>query len=278
MDRKEMAAFLKAQRGRIDPQSAGFRPGRRRRVSGLRREEVAELVGISPDWYARLEQGRELGVSATVLERLAVALSLSPTEAAYLFSLAGLSAPKTATQDEKAVPELTSHRDLLESFGPNPAYYVSGPWNLAFCNRAAARMIPELLGPEGNGNVLRMIFCSSGFRKRLVNWADHAQRCIAVFRGDYGRNIDDARFRRLAAELTVASPEFAEWWPQQKVGTRSPTVKLLRDPELGELSFTLHFFHATEARNLILVVFAGDAEARERIASALEAADETAPV
>lgn len=267
MDRREMAAFLKARRSRIDPVSAGFPPGRRRRVSGLRREEVAELAGISPDWYARLEQGRDLGVSATVLERLAAALRLSPTETAHLMSLAGLPVADAVTEDEKAASELETRRDLLESFGPNPAYYVSGPWDLAVCNRAAARMIPELLGPEGNGNVLRMIFCSHSFRERLANWADHAQHCIAVFRGDYGRNIDDARFRRLAAELTVASPEFAEWWPQQKVGMRSPTVKLLRDPELGELSFTVHFFHATEARNLILVLFAGDAEARKRIAA-----------
>lgn len=270
MDRQEMGAFLRVCRQRIDPQSAGFPVQRRRRVAGLRREEVAELAGISPDWYTRLEQGRHVGISREVVERLIEALRLSPAESEHLVALSGVSPRVMASDDMAQLPVGDdAPEQLLGALQPHPAYYITGPWDLVAWNDAAARVIPELLAPENEGNVLRMVFCDERFRARLVDWEAHARRCLAIFRGDYGRNPADARFRRLAADLTLASPEFAAWWPRHEVGFRAPSAKRLRDREFGELRFVVRFFHAAERADLILVVFTGDTGAQEQIQAAL---------
>ncbi len=271
MDRQEMGAFLKACRSRIEPRTAGFPVSRRRRVTGLRREEVAELAAISADWYTRLEQGRDVGVSREVLERLITALRLTASEADHLIALSGISpTPALPETPAKNAAGDAAHQHLLDALSPHPAYYVAGPWDLVAWNDAAARIVPEILAPGAHGNLLRMIFCDERFRARLTDWEDHARRCLAVFRGDYGRHPGDTRFRRLAAELTVASTEFAQWWPAHEVGIRSPTAKRLRDPDLGELNFVVQFFHAAEQSDLVLVVFTGDTETQARIAGVLQ--------
>lgn len=277
MDRQEMGAFLRACRSRIDPRTVGFPVHRRRRVAGLRREEIAELANISTDWYTRLEQGRDVGVSRDVPERLIAALCLTSSEADHLVALSGISPkPVKGVEPEGHAEGSAAHQELLDSLSPHPAYYVTGPWDLVAWNDAAAHIIPEILAPETHGNLLRMVFCHHGFRGRLVEWESHARQCLAVFRGDYGRHPGDVRFRRLAAELTVASAEFAQWWPEHEVGVRSPTTKKLRDPELGELSFVVQFFHAAEQSDMVLVVFTGDAPTQQFIATTLERQGEAA--
>ncbi|WP_435105123.1 helix-turn-helix transcriptional regulator [Arhodomonas sp. AD133] len=270
MDRQEMGAFLKACRSRIDPRTAGFPVSRRRRVAGLRREEIAELADISADWYTRLEQGRDVGVSREVLQRLITALRLTASEAEHLIALSGISPrPAAPASPRKNAAGDGTYQHLLDALSPHPAYYITGPWDLMAWNDAAARIVPEILAPETHGNLLRMIFCHDRFRARLVDWESHARQCLAVFRGDYGQHPGDTRFRRLAAELTVASTEFAQWWPAHEVGIRSPTAKRLQDPELGELNFVAQFFHAAEQPDLVLVVFTGDTTTQQRIAGAL---------
>ncbi|MDN3516578.1 helix-turn-helix transcriptional regulator [Aquisalimonas lutea] len=282
MDRQEMGAFLRACRGRTDPVSSGFAVGKRRRVAGLRREEVAELAGISPDWYTRLEQGRDVGVSRDVLERLIDAFQLTASEADYLISLSGIS-PATQTEQRPAPggTEQVAQQRVLESLNPHPAYYVAGPWDLVAWNESAEQVMPELFRTDARRNALRMVFCNESFRERLADWEQHARHCMAVFRGDYGRHPGDERFRRVAAELTIASPEFARWWPEHQVEVRTPAEKQLHDPELGELHFVTQFFHATERSDLVLIVFCGDASTQRRIAGRLDegsAPDRAAPI
>lgn len=274
MNRQEMGAFLKACRGRTDPVSAGFSAGKRRRVTGLRREEVADLAGISPDWYTRLEQGRDVGVSREVLERLIGAFQLTASEAEYLISLSGISpATQSIQRPGSGDTEQLARDRVLESLNPHPAYYVSGPWDLVAWNRSAEQVIPELFTPETRRNALRMVFCDNSFRSRLADWEQHARRCMAIFRGDYGRHPGDGRFRRMAAELTVASDDFARWWPEHEVEVRTPAEKKLFDPTVGELNFVTQFFHATERSDLVLIVFCGDTPTQQRIAGQLNRDD-----
>lgn len=268
IDHKELGDFMKACRARIDAETMGFPVGSRRRVAGLRREEVAELAGISPDWYTRLEQGRDVGVSRRVLECLSEALQLSEAETGHLFSLAGVQ-----RFAETAIPgvESVSQADVLEALSPNPAHYVSGPWDLEAMNAAAELALPELRGADANGNVMRMIFRDEGFRERLVDWESHAQQCLATFRTLYGRQARNPRFRQLVSELTLSSEAFATWWPRQRVGDLSPASKRFIDPVLGELRFTVRFFQPTEDPGGILTIFMGDSSTQQRLGEALSA-------
>ncbi|MDR5884793.1 helix-turn-helix transcriptional regulator [Vreelandella janggokensis] len=267
IDHKELGDFMKACRARLDADAMGFPVSPRRRVAGLRREEVAELANISPDWYTRLEQGRNVGVSRRVLECLSLALQLSEAETGHLFSLAGVQRPMETVMpsDERA-----SQVDVLEALLPNPAHCVSGPWEIEAMNAAAELALPELHGNEAGGNVMRMIFRDEGFRERLVDWESHAKQCLATFRTFYGRQqARDPRFRQLVNELTLSSEAFAAWWPRQRVGDLSPASKRFIDPKLGELRFTVRFFQPTEDPSRIMTVFMGDASTQKRLGEAL---------
>ncbi|RAW05999.1 transcriptional regulator [Halomonas elongata] len=267
IDHEELGAFMKACRARVDAEAMGFPVGKRRRVAGLRREEVAELAGISPDWYTRLEQGRDVGVSRRVLECLSKALQLSEAEMGHLFALAGVQRPvETAVSSSEAV---VSQAEVLEALSPNPAHCVSGPWDIEAMNMAAEVAFPELHGKKAGGNVMRMIFRDEGFRERLADWESHAKQCLATFRTLYGRQMRDPRFRQLVNELTLSSEEFAAWWPRQHVGDLSPASKRFIDPVLGELRFTVRFFQPTEDPGRILTVFMGDAYTQQRLGEAL---------
>jgi transcriptional regulator with XRE-family HTH domain len=122
MQREELAAFLRSRREAADPVAMGLQPGGRRRTPGLRREELAQLSGVSVTWYTWLEQARDIGVSRQVLDRLAGSLRLAPAERGHLFTLAGLSLP---TENPGRPQVDATLRRLLDTLDPNPAYVVN---------------------------------------------------------------------------------------------------------------------------------------------------------
>lgn len=136
----ELGAFLRSRRGRVDPTSRGF-PGTRRRTSGLRREELATLAGVTVSWLTKLEQGQAHAVSSEVLDALARALDLNEAERVHLFALAGYRTGEPSGGHAHVTPAL---RALLDELEPNPAYLLDRNWNIVAWNDAELRLFPRL--------------------------------------------------------------------------------------------------------------------------------------
>jgi transcriptional regulator with XRE-family HTH domain len=234
-DDTELGAFLRARRGDLNPADVGLPDdGTPRRVAGLRREEVARLATISPDYYARLEQGR-LRASATVLASLVRALRLDESQQTYLYAVAGKSTARRARRPAQRVRPSTQR--LLDHLGAAPAM-VLGRYNdiLAWNAGAAALYQDFALLPEAQRNYVRLLFTSDAMRTLYVEWEAAARLSAATLRMEAARHPDDPRLAVLVGELSVRSPEFREWWAGRVVSTTSYGTKQFRHPVVGDLT------------------------------------------
>ncbi|MFJ6570588.1 helix-turn-helix transcriptional regulator [Streptomyces sp. NPDC091292] len=233
VQRDDLGAFLRARREATDPVSAGFRPGARRRTPGLRREETAQLAGLSVTWYTWIEQGRDISVSRQVIESLANALQLSPPERTHLFTLAGLALPPPAPRPRKVDPVLSR---LVQELQPRPAYVMNSWWDLLVYNHSYA----ELLGgmnrrPEGERNILWITFIESRGSGLFVNWPAEARALVGQFRAMRAQYPDDPRGTELLASLRAASETFCELWDERTVSGFTSSRKELRHPRHGRI-------------------------------------------
>ncbi|MCI4064529.1 helix-turn-helix transcriptional regulator [Micromonospora sp. R77] len=251
--REELADFLRSRRARLRPAEVGLPDGVRRRTPGLRRQEVAQLAGMSVDYYIRLEQGRGPHPSRQVLAALARALLLGRDERTYLFRIAGDVPPET-TGPSREVP--TGLRHLMDAMTETPAYLVDASYEVLAWNRLAARFVGELSAvPARDRNMVRWMF------GRLVPesyWADSevrrfARTTVADLRAAYGRWPADPTLAGLVTELLGTSPRFAELWAEHEVGERRPTVKRIDHPELGALEFECRVLHVPETDQRLIV-------------------------
>ena len=232
--REQLAAFLRSRRERLTPLQAGLVPGPRRRTPGLRREEVAQLSGVSHTWYTWLEQARDITVSRQVLAALARALQLSTDERQHLFTLAGepIPAPTPARRD----PHPSLQR-MVDALNPHPAYLISPCWDLLAWNRAEAGLIgdPALLA-EAERNTVWMVFTDPSLRKLFCDWPSEAQGLLAKYRAAAAEHAGDLRFAALTAALHAASPEFHTWWDRHDIAGFQPARKQFNHPYLGTLT------------------------------------------
>ena len=254
--RKELGAFLQVIRGRHSPAEFGFATVNRRRTAGLRREEVAQLVGISPTWYTWIEQGREVNVSAEALDRLASALHLTRSERAYLFELADRRDPQAPRPESDAVPEALA--GLLDHIAA-PAYLMGRHWDLLGWNMPAAELFtgwldrPQVAG-EPPPNLLRFVFLMPEARQFISDWDVRARRLVAEFRADCRRRLDDPELRCLVDELANASPEFARFWEQHDVLERQGGERGFKHPTCGDLRYQQVTLHTGDESHLKLVM------------------------
>jgi transcriptional regulator with XRE-family HTH domain len=214
--RQELSDFLRNRRGRIAPADVGLPATNRRRTPGLRREEVAQLAGVSATWYTWLEQKRPIGVSSAVLDNLARVLRLDPAERTQLFQLA----LRQPLLDSPSKPETVSPliRRLLDKTDPIPAFVLGRRWDVLAWNRAALAFLLNFEQvPANQRNMLWLVFTNSVLRSLIVDWRTRAQDTLARFRADYGRHAGDAHFVQLVERLKSVSPEFAEWWPRHDI-------------------------------------------------------------
>lgn len=233
--RKALGEFLNVIRSRCQPADYGFPAGQRRRIAGLRREEVAQLVGISPTWYTWIEQGREVNVSAAALDRLAVNLRLTRSERAYLFEMADRRDPQA---EHAAADEAPSF--LLELLADIrlPAYVMGRCWDLLGWNSAAAALFTGWLdaprvAAEPPPNMLRFVFLDPQARHLLVDWETRARRIVAEFRADCRRRLEDPDLLHLVAELSAASADFARFWKLHDVLERQGGSRGFVHPRFG---------------------------------------------
>lgn len=259
--RKELGEFLRARRERLSVAGLGLPAGRRRRTPGLRREEVAQLSGLSPTWYTWIEQGREVSASADALARLAAVLRLGRAERAYLFELAGKRDPEPAASDAGPVPAAVAAS--VQAIAA-PAYVLDRAWNAVTWNAPAERLFTGWLDRPGVRNLLRFIFLERGARTLVCDWEERARRVAAEFRAASGSHRDDASVRELVAELRRLSPEFARFWAQHGVLEREGGGRTFNHPRDGFQRFeqvTFDLAHPPLLRLTILVP-AGDPPSR----------------
>jgi len=237
--RKELGAFLQAIRSRNEPANFGFPTGSRRRTVGLRREEVAQLVGISPTWYTWIEQGREVNVSAEALDRLASVLRLTRSERAYLFEMADRRDPQVNRPESDEVPAVWL--ELLNDIGV-PAYLMGRYWDVLGWNPAAGELFSGWLDvtrseDEAPPNMLRFVFLTPQARSFISDWEGRARRITAEFRADCRNRLDEPAVLRLIDELAAASVDFARFWKQHDVLERQGGERSFIHPTRGEVHY-----------------------------------------
>lgn len=254
--RKELGEFLQVLRQRNPPEEFGFAPGSRRRTQGLRREEVAQLAGISPTWYTWIEQGREVNVSADALDRLAVVLKLSRSERDYLFDMAGRRDPKATHTEEDSVPEALV--SMLADIHI-PAYIMGRYWDVLAWNNAAADLFVGWLDrKQVKGaplpNLLRFVFQQPQAKVFVDNWEVRARRLAAEFRADCRSRLDEPGVQQLVKELEQSSPEFARFWKQHDVLERQGGQRTFNHPKHGLIRFQQVTLKPVEQDQLKLVL------------------------
>ncbi len=237
-DDNSLGTYLKDRRGKLDPTAFGFSL-KRRRTPGLRREEVAQRANVSATWYTWLEQGRGGAPSADVLDRIARAMMLTDAEREHLFLL-GLGRPPEVRY---RAPEGISPRlqRLLDTLEYSPAFIRTATWDVIAWNKAAAAVLTDYgTLPEGQRNVLRMIFRDARVRAAQPNWQSVARFVVASFRADVARAGAAREVQSLVDELCATSPEFAAMWRDNDVQGHGEGNKTLHHPSPGRSRWSFH--------------------------------------
>lgn len=263
----ELGDFLRSRRGRIRPEDAGLRSfGGRRRVPGLRREELAQLAGVSVDYYTRFEQGRAGNISDAVLGAVASALRLDEAETAHLTRLVrtagrpdgrGAGAGATPQEPQEVRPGL---RRLLESMPETPAFVVGRRTDVLAWNPLFATLVKDFgaLPPERR-NKAWLVFLDPEVRGRFVNWERKARDLVAYLRFDLGRHPHDPRFTALIAELGERSPEFTRLWEEQEVRETTHGGYHLRHPLVGEFTLAYESLNLPDDPDQSLITYTAEA-------------------
>jgi transcriptional regulator with XRE-family HTH domain len=252
MDRRsELSDFLQSRRARRQPEDLGLTPfGSRRRVPGLRREELAQAAALSVDYYVRLEQGRLRNPSAEVVDAVATVLALNSAERRYLHNLARPQR-KTEPAGRPAVP--TTIQTLIDNTQVPAALYSKRGDVLAW-NALAAALITDFgaLRPEER-NMARLVFLDEQVAARFVEWECKARDLVSQLRMEASRSPNDERLATLVGELTMRSPDFARLWATHPVREKIRGGHRYRHPVVGEFYLRYEAFSLPDAPDLSFV-------------------------
>ncbi|WP_320778756.1 helix-turn-helix transcriptional regulator [Streptomyces sp. CRN 30] len=259
MDDTALAEFLRARRALVRPEDVGLDDAAgdtRRRVTGLRREELALLAGVSADYYVRLEQGRGHRPSEGVLDALARALRLDDELTEHLYALAR-PAP-TAVRTGERVSD--SVQEMLDAWTTTPAAVTSRRMTVIGANALACELAPCY---TPGTNLLRSMFLDADTHGVLVDWDTAASDLVANFRARIGTERDDPGLKELIGELSLHSQEFRELWARYDVRTTMAGTKAYRHPEVGVISLRYHAM-SLEAGQVLTVHYASPASPDEQ--------------
>ncbi|NBE96195.1 helix-turn-helix domain-containing protein [Nonomuraea sp. KC401] len=249
-----LGQFLRARRELLRPEELGLPSGTRRRVAGLRREEVAQRAGVSTDYYVRLEQGRERHPSAQVVDALARALALGEDAAAHLHRLAGPAAGRRrpALRREQVSPHLLR---MMQAWPHTPAV-VLGRCLTVLAGNALGRAL--FAGHAHSGNLVRLVFLDADAREFYPDWDRVAINTVAGLRAAAGADLDDPRLVEVVGELSLKSETFRTLWARHDIRQKTHETKRFRHPLVGAL--TLHYESLTVngAPGQQLVVYQAD--------------------
>ncbi|MFF3034978.1 helix-turn-helix domain-containing protein [Streptomyces rubiginosohelvolus] len=255
--RAELSEFLRTRRAKLQPQDVGLPDfGRHRRVPGLRREELAQLAGVSVAYYTRLEQGNGRNVSAEVLDAIARALRLTDAEHAHLTHLARPARHKKKRRPARVQRVRTGLLYLLDSMDGIPAYVTGARSDILAWNAMAAAVFGDWGAlPPGERNWARLVFLSPGYRDLFVNWDSKASDMVSYLRLYAGCHPDDPELSALVGELSVKSDEFRRLWATHNVKEKGHGVKLVRHPLAGDLTLSYETLNLPDDEEQHLVTY-----------------------
>ncbi|WP_242904004.1 helix-turn-helix domain-containing protein [Actinomadura terrae] len=276
MDRaQQLSEFLKTRRARLRPDEAGAGVfGGRRRVPGLRREELALLAGVSVDYYTRLEQGRARNVSAEFLDAVAGALGLDADERAHLHNLARPgSARDRPDRPQRVGPEM---RQALDALTTVPAYIIGRRLDVLAWNEPARLLVADFPAlPATDRNMARLVFLDAASRALYPDWESKARDTVANLRFDAGRHPDDPRLATLIGELSLHSADFRRLWADHGVHGKTRGRKRFAHPRLGELALDYVAMRAPDDPDMTMMIYSAptgsDAATSLRLLTALPA-------
>ncbi|MFB6731361.1 helix-turn-helix transcriptional regulator [Bacillus mobilis] len=235
-----LSAFLKAKRAQITPESIGLSAGNRRRTPGLRREEVAQLAGVSTTWYTWLEQGRDIKVSTIVLDCISKALQLNNDETDYLYDLAfetnsEITSPKK--DQSKLSPSLIR---ILDELKYCPTIITDRHCHIVGWNPAAAYVFLDFEQiPDDQRNLIRLVFTRKELKALAVNWEHFVKGFLAIFRTYYGRYLDDEWYSQFIKEMSHSHSEFQDLWQESQVSKAPDMIIEFRHAKAGKMLFNL---------------------------------------
>jgi transcriptional regulator with XRE-family HTH domain len=242
--------FLRARRALVRPEDVGLPGGGRRRVPGLRREEVAMLAAISSDYYLRLEQGRDQHPSAEVLDALARVLRLDADATAHLHRLAQPEPRRRTSPRPERVP--VSIRQLIDGWPNNPAYVQNRFSDVLAVNALAAALSPNY---APGVNLLRAAFLDPAEQELRRDWAEATEEGIASLRALVGPDVSNPRLVELVGELSVRSDRFRRLWGRHDVAPKRGRVSRLTHPQVGDIDLQSNKLAIGGTDGLLLVVF-----------------------
>ncbi|MEV6903759.1 helix-turn-helix transcriptional regulator [Amycolatopsis sp. NPDC051372] len=233
---EQLRDFLRSRRAKITPADAGLTPHPGpRRVPGLRREEVAQLAGVSVDYYVRLERGRNLNVSESVLDAISRALQLNDLERTHLFTLA-----KPTRSRPRPLPPQRVRPGLqlvLDSLHHVPAIVLGRRMDVLAANRLANALYTDFDAlPPRSRNMARLIFLDDTVRGLYTDWEGAARGVVATLHLYAGRHPHDPALAELIGELSLRDQDFRRWWADHDVFERTHGVKHYHHPLVGELT------------------------------------------
>lgn len=251
--------FLASRRAKLTPEMAGLTLfGGRRRVPGLRREEVAMLAGVSVDYYTKLERGNLAGTSESVLDSIARALKLDEAERDHLYNLARAAGPsgrsqRRPLQSGSVRPTL---QFMLDSITGSPAFIGNHHMDIVAANQLGYALYSEMYrGSARPANHSRFIFLDPRARDFYPNWELAANTNVAILRTQSGRNPFDKRLADLVGELSVRSEEFRTRWAAHNVRRHYAGTKVFRHPVVGELELAYEAMELAEDPGFTLTVY-----------------------
>ncbi|MGW3649555.1 helix-turn-helix domain-containing protein [Streptomyces sp. NPDC000878] len=254
--RAELSEFLRTRRARLKPEDVGLPDfGRHRRVPGLRREELAQLAGVSVAYYTRLEQGNGRNVSAEVLDAIARALRLTDAEHAHLTHLAKPKQHKKRPSVRAQVVRGTL-RQLLDTMDGVPAYVAGRRTDILAWNAMAAAVFGDWAElPPQDRNWARLTFLRPDYHDLFLDWEQKAIDIVCHLRMDAGCYPEDPKLSALVGELSVKSEDFRRLWATHDVKEKSHGVKRFRHPLVGELTLNFESFRLPDDSDQTLIVY-----------------------
>ncbi len=244
----ELGEFLRSRRDRLTPDDVGLRSYGRRRVPGLRREELAQVAGVSAAYYTRLEQGQSPNASDAVIDALARALRLDEDERAHLFALARPIPAKRRRAPRPEIPHAGAVQLLLAMAGV-PALLLGRRNDILAWNHAGQLLLAGHLdadapaSPAGRPNLVRMLFLDPHTRELHRHWEAEAALAVASLRYVAAQFPDDRRLAELVGELSLGSGEFATLWARHTVRLCTSGTRLLHHPAVGDLDLDYEVLH-----------------------------------
>jgi transcriptional regulator with XRE-family HTH domain len=259
--RQEIRDFLVSRRARITPEAAGLPAyGRNRRVSGLRREEVALLAGISVEYYTRLERGNANGASEDVLDAISRALQLDEAECAHLVDLARATgtarAPRRQPRQERVRPIV---QRIIDGMPDHPAYVRNGRLDVLATNGLGAALYAPLFDdPARPVNIARFVFLDPQAPDFYPDWQVMANDAVAILRSAAGRDPYDRRLSDLVGELSTRSEDFRVRWATHNVKLACTSVKRLHHPVVGDLTLAWESLHLANDPDQRILVYTAE--------------------